>query len=122
MGTSYREASEKYKQKKKSTLTDGYDDAPHKKVKKKIKNRRSNHKHEYIPAIYNVIYKQIDGTEVSRQMCGRHCKICGRVEDIYFLWVNSDEGLKRFKQQYPEWVEITLPKEWDCFKDKNIPV
>jgi hypothetical protein len=55
-------------------------------------------------------------------MCGRHCKICGRVENIYFLWCNSDDKLKRFKENNPGWIEITLPREWDCFKDKNIPI
>ena len=121
MGSSWKESSEEYKNNKKKII-DGYEKTPHKKIKKKKKTKRSNHKHEYIPAIYNVIYKQIDGTEVPRQMCGQHCKICGRVENMYFLWYNTEDMLKKFKKNNPEWIELTLPREWDYFKDKNIPI
>lgn len=118
MGISYREASEKYKNDKKK-LIDGYNDVPYKKIKKdKKKNKRSKHKHEYIPAIYNISYKRIDGKLIRYQTCGRHCKICGRVENQYY----ADDRLNKFKEQNPNWIELTLPDEWDYFKDKNIPV
>ena len=122
MGSSYREASEKYKDDKKK-LIDGYNDALYKKIKKnKKKNKRSKHKHKYIPAIYNMSYKRIDGKLEHHQTCGQHCKICGRVKDMYYLWFNTDDRLNKFKKQNPDWIELTLPDGWDYFKDKNIPV
>lgn len=120
-GDSWKAMSEQYKLKKKS-LIDGDEEVSYKKKKKKKKNKRSNHKHEYIPAIYHLSYKRIDGGVTEHQTCGRHCKICGRVENMYFLWFNTDEKLKKFKEENPDCLELILPEDWDYFKNKYLPI
>jgi len=112
MGLSYKESSEEYKNNKKK-IVDGYEKAPYKKIKNK-KNKRSNHKHEYVPAIYKRDNENF-------QTCGKHCKICGRVQDMYFFWKTSEE-LESFKKNNPDYLEVILPVGWDYFKDKKIPV
>lgn len=117
MGISYRETSNEYKNKKKK-LIDGYEESPHKKKKKKKQNKRSKHKHEYVPAIYIRTYENGD----SYNFYGSHCKTCGRVKDMFCYWgAANEERLSKFKKENPEYVEIILPKDWDYFKNKNIP-
>lgn len=114
MGLTYHEASEKYKNDKKN-LVDGYKETPYKKKKVK-KNKRSDHKHEYIPAVY-----RLEGRPY--QTCGYHCKKCGRIEDLFFyFWFHNEEQIENFKKENPGWVEIILPSDWNYFKNKNIPV
>lgn len=123
MGCSYRGASEKYKNDKKK-LIDGYEKIPHKKSKKKKKNKRSKHKHEYIPAVYYNSYSGFNsnGKKTEYITCGSHCKHCGRVKNMTFMWFNSEDRIKKFKIENPDYIEITLPENWDYFKDKHIPV
>ena len=111
MVSSYREYSEKYKNDKKK-LIDGYEEVPYKKSKKnRKKNKRSNHKHEYIPALY---YKK------NEVFYGSHCKICGRIQNFCFFFYDVENKIKRFKKQYPNYVEVELPEDWNYFS-KNIP-
>lgn len=123
MGCSYREVSEKYKNDKKK-LIDGYEKTPHKKNKKKKKNKRSKHKHEYIPAIYYNSYSGFNsnGKKTKYITCGSHCKYCGRVKDMTFMWFNSEDRIKKFQIENPNYIEIILPENWDYFKDKCIPI
>ena len=120
MSTSYREASEEYKQKKKSTLTDGYDDMPHKKIKKKIKSKRSNHKHHYAPCVF---YMTNSDNSLLPQV-GFICDICGRPKDLLFFFSFSDQEKKvnKFKQEHPDYIEIILPKDFNFWKAKAIPL
>ncbi len=120
--SSYREASEEYKKKKQDHTFLGEKEISHKKKKKKKKNKRANHKHEYVSAIYNMSYKRVDGKVEKHQTCGAHCKICGRVQDMYFLWFNTDDKLEKFKKENPNYIELVLPEDWDYFKDKYLPV
>lgn len=92
-----------------------------KKKKKKKKNNRSKHKHCYIPAVYNMSYKTNTGKVQNHQGFGFHCKKCGRVKNMSFLWTSYSERFERFKKEYPDYIEITLPENWDYFKDKVIP-
>lgn len=96
----------------------------YKKKKQKKKNKRSKHKHEYIPGIYYSSYSGFNsnGKKQNYVMCGSHCKICGRVNNISFMWFNTADKVEHFKEEYPNYVEIVLPEGWNYFKDKNIPV
>ena len=121
MGTSYKEDSEKYKVKKKMPIIDE-DAEKYPKRKKKKKNKRANHKHNYIPAVYNMSYRTNLGNVKCHQTFGFHCDKCGRVENMYFMWSHHSERFERFKKEYPDYVEITLPEGWDYFRDKVIPI
>lgn len=92
--------------------------------KKKKKNKRSKHKHEYIPAIYHNSYSGFNsnGKKTEYTTCGAHCKHCGRVKDMRFLWVQEEQMIERFRKEYPDCKEIYLPDGWDYFKDKIIPL
>ena len=120
-GDSWKAMSEKYKIDKKK-LIDGYEDAPHTKKKKKKKNSRSNHKHKYVPAIYHMSYKRVDGKAEYHKTYGHHCEICGRVKDMYFLWFDAENKIKEFKKENPDCLELILPEDWDYFKDKYLPI
>ena len=120
MGSSYKEEVNKYKLEKNSPFDDC--GMPHMKKKKKT-NKRSKHKHEYIPAVYHHSYTGFNSDKKKEYtMCGSHCKHCGRIKDITFMWFNSEDRIERFKKEYPDYVEIHLPENWDCFRDKNVPV
>lgn len=118
----YKEASEAYKNEKKKPILNEDDYISSKKKKKKKKNKKSKHKHEYIPAIYNMSYKTNLGNIKYHQTFGFHCSKCGRVEDMYFMWSIPNERFDRFKKEYPNCIEITLPENWDYFKDKYVPI
>lgn len=92
--------------------------------KKQKKNKRSKHKHQYIPAVYHNSYSGFNsnGKKTEYVTCGSHCKECGRVKSMAFMWVNTEERVERFKKEFPDYVEIKLPDEWDYFKDKVVPV
>ncbi len=120
MGSSYREEVNEYKMKKNSPCEDR--GMPHVKKKHK-KNKKSNHKHKYIPAIYHMSYVGINSNEKHiHTTCGSHCAYCGRVSDMYFMWSREEERVQRFKEEYPNYVEVTLPEGWDYFKDKFVPI
>lgn len=123
MGLSYKESSEEYKNKKKEPLmNDG--EYHHKKKKKNKKNQKSKHKHIYIPAIYHNSYSGFNshGKKTDYITCGSHCKICGRVKDMTFMWFSPEDRIKKFKIENPNYIEITLPENWDYFKNKNVPI
>ena len=91
--------------------------------KKKKKNKRSKHKHEYIPGVYHLSYNGINSNKKHEHItCGHHCKHCGRVENMRFLWAQEEMLIRKFKDEHPDYVEIYLPDNWDYFKDKNIPI
>lgn len=119
--SSWRGRGETYKNSKREPIVDDNTQAPFSKKKKK-KNKKVDHKHEYIPGIYNMSYKTNTGEVKRHQTCGYHCKICGRVRDMRYLWFNTEEKIAQFKKEHPNYVEITPPQGWDYFKDKNVPV
>ena len=122
MSISWSEASNLYKKNKRERI-DGYEETSYKKKKHPHKTKRSKHKHEYIPAIYYLSFTNFNSNVKHEHVaCGRHCKYCGRVEDMHFVWLGGDTYFKKFKEKYPEYIEVTLPDEWDFFKHKNIPV
>ena len=121
MGSSYREEVNKYKNAKNAPFEDS--GMPHVKKKGK-KHKKSSHKHEYIPAIYHRVHvKSVTGERVSYDCYGFHCKHCGRVQDMHYIWgfCNGDR-VDRFRKEYPDYVEINLPDEWDWFKNSCVPI
>lgn len=118
---SWKGRGEAYKNTKRAPI----EDAPIPYVKKKKKeNKRSKHKHIYIPAIYHNSYSGFNsnGKKTEYITCGSHCKICGRVKNMRFMWFNSEDRIEQFKLDYPDYVEVYLPEEWDYFKNKSIPL
>ena len=96
----------------------------YRKKKQKKKTKRSKHKHEYVPGIYYNSYSGFNsnGKKTEYITCGSHCKHCGRVQNMMFMWFDAEEKAKRFKEQNLDYVEIHLPDEWNYFKDKCIPI
>lgn len=95
----------------------------HPKKKKKKKDKRANHKHEYVPAIYKHHYIDFKGKPRETEAYGDHCKICGRVRNYrYGSYSSTWNSIEHFKEEYPNYVVVELPDNWDCFKDKYIPV
>lgn len=120
-GKSWKKMSVDYKDSKQPDI----EEPETKYVKKKKKhNKRSKHKHSYIPAVYYNSYSGFssNGKKTEYITCGSHCKKCGRVKDMIFMWSNTQDRVEKFKKEYPEYVEVHLPDEWDYFKDKCVPV
>ena len=91
MGTSYKEENEQYKNAKRAPyIEDSRQHYPKKKVKKK--NKRSNHKHEYVKALFH-------GKGYVEWSLGEYCKHCGRIKDRKMIWKeeNLDYYLERYK-------------------------
>ena len=119
--SSWKGRGEAYKNAKRAPIIN--EEEKHPKKKKKKKNKRSEHKHEYIPAIYYYHYiSPHSGKKSVRVQCGTHCRKCGRIKGMLFMFVNMEDRIERFKKENPNYVEITLPDSWDYFKDKYIPV
>lgn len=120
MGSSYREEINKYKLNKNIPIEDS--GMPH--IKKKTKkHKKSSHKHEYIPAVYHNVYiKSIIYEKKIYDCYGFHCKYCGRVLDLYFTWDSLGNKIEDFKAEHPDYIDVTLPDNWDFFKDKSIPM
>lgn len=114
--SSYKEANKEYKYSKAIPLNDL--PIPYKKKKKKH-HKKSDHKHEYIAAIfYAKNSKSIIGSPVN---CGFVCKHCGRIEEVHFLWNRYLETIKQFELDHPDFIEIYLPENWNWFTNKYIP-
>lgn len=116
MPTDYKEELAKYKYDKAAPI----DDLPIiGKRKKKKQHKKSDHKHEYIAAIfYAKNSKSIIGSPVN---CGFVCKHCGRVEEVHFLWHRYLETIKQFELDHPDFIEIYLPENWNWFTNKYVP-
>ena len=95
MGLSYKEDSENYKNAKHAPyIEDDRQRYPKKKQKKKVK--RSDHKHQYIKALFH------DKSFIPWSL-GEYCSICGRINDRTMLW--NEITIQRYKEEYPV-VEI----------------
>ena len=123
MGSSYREEINKYKHKKRCASLDDAGVVPHKKKKHK-QHKKSSHKHKYIPAIYYNSYSGFNSNGKKQEYitCGSHCKICGRVSDMSFIWFNTEDRIEKFKKEHPDYIEMHLPENWDYFRDKYVPI
>lgn len=75
-----------------------------KRKKKKKSNKKSNHKHDYIKTFAHC--KEMGIIEIE------YCKICGKLYNIYFFNVEPTENDKI----------IDMPKEWNIWKDKYLPL
>lgn len=115
MGSSYKEEVNKYKFEKRQLAEDKPITAK-KKNKKKVK--RANHKHEYVPGIYYSSYVNFQGKVVPTINYGFHCKHCGRIDNLYYLWDKT--RVEDFKKQHPDYVEIQMPENWDYWKNKTV--
>ena len=121
--SSWQGMSEAYKNAKKEPILNEDDYISSKKKKKKKKAKRSEHKHEYIPGVYHLSYTNFNNDKkIEHITCGSHCKYCGRVKNMHFLWSHEEKRIKEFKEEYPNYIELTLPEGWDYFKNKNIPL
>lgn len=118
-GESWKKMSVNYKDSKQPDIEE-----PREKYlkKKQKKNNRSKHKHKYVPAVYHLNFNLNGDKKQEHITCGSHCKYCGRINDMKFIWSHEEEHIEQFKKQYPDYIEIILPQGWDCFKDKNIPI
>ena len=118
--SSYNEENAKYKYNKAIPL----DDLPIMgKTKKKKQHKKSNHKHKYIPAIYHRVHINAITNEKELYDCyGFHCKYCGRLENMWYIWSHNPEKIEEFKEKYPNYVEVTLPDTWCWFKNNYIPI
>lgn len=117
MASSYKEESVKYKNEKQKLAAD----VPMPYRKKKVKkNKKANHKHEYVPGIYYSSYINFQGKVVPTINYGFHCKHCGRIDNLYYLWGST--RLDEFKNKYPDYVEVQMPQNWDYWKNKNVPL
>ena len=116
---SYKKSNVEYRDSKQPHI----EKEPKHKKKVKKKNKRSKHKHEYIPAVYHLSYVNFNDNKKNEHItCGSHCKHCGRVKNMHFIWSHEEERIQKFKKEYPNYVELTLPEGWDWFRNKNIPL
>lgn len=118
---SWKGRGEAYKNAKRAP----FEDAPMPHVKKKKKDKKwKRHKHEYIPAIYHYTYIDYKNKKHDVTAYGSHCKYCGRILNmVNGWWVREEkEKIERFKEEYPNYQEITLPDSWEYLKDNLIPV
>ena len=119
-GESWKKMGVNYKDSKQPNIEEPRERHSKKKIKK---HKKSKHKHEYVPGVYHLSYIGINSNIKHEHItCGSHCKYCGRVNDMKFIWSHEEEYIEQFKKQYPDYIEIILPQGWDCFKDKNIPI
>ena len=118
---SWKGRGEAYKNAKRAPFEDA--GMPHVKKKKKTKKWK-RHKHEYVPAIYHYTYISDFGDKKKHNFTtyGSHCKYCGRIMDMSSGFWTTEEKIKQFKEEYPEYQEITLSDSWSYFKDNLIPV
>ena len=90
--------------------------------KKKKEKKWDKHKHEYIPAIYYQNWIGLNGEPHLAIKCGSHCKICGRVNGMMYMYSNREDRIERFKEENPNFIEVTLPDSWSYFKDSCVPL
>lgn len=94
-----------------------------KRQKKKKKVKRSNHKHDYIPAVFSYNYVRKDGKTCTFLSCGDYCTICGRIRNFCSRYsYYGYDSIEAFKLEYPDYVEIELPEGFNYFKNRYIPV
>ena len=94
-----------------------------KRQKKKKKTKRSNHKHDYIPAVFSYNYVRKDGRICTFLSCGDYCAICGRIRNFCSQYsYYGHDSIETFKLEYPDYVEIELPEGFNYFKNRYIPV
>lgn len=71
----------------------------YKKKKKKKKIKKSDHKHIYVPCMYNtseyVVYR--NGEKTPMLYYGTYCEICGRIGDITYNTNKLTEKLPIYK-------------------------
>lgn len=103
MGLSYNEETAKYKYNKAIPL----DDLPIiGKVKKRKQHKKSDHKHEYIPAIIYDTQHTFGAVNY-----GFICKHCGRIDNLYFGWGHYLDKIKQFEEEHPDFIEVELPHD-----------
>ena len=117
MVSTYKEECVKHKNEKQQLAAD----VPMPHIKKKVKkNKKANHKHEYIPGIYISCYTDYTGTVKDTYNYGFHCEHCGRIQNLYFMW--GSDKVTKFKEEHPDCVQIKMPDNWDYWKNMYVPL
>ena len=113
-GESWKKMSVDYKDSKQPDIED---EEWHSWIKKKpkVKPKKSDHKHEYVPGLFV-------SSKYNHMMTGYYCKVCGRIKDIHFMWSKDDVMVYDFIANHPDAEKISLPDDWDPLKDKYISI
>lgn len=102
---------------------DFYDDiAPYRKKAKHKPKKKVDHKHNFMPCVYNITHKYgelVDGNRYVpsiKPTIGTYCDICGKIGDVLFL--NLPISKMKWKFDVNRWIEeISCEKE---LKNKKV--
>ena len=118
MVSSYREEVNKYKFEKQQKA----EDKPIPRKKKKVKKtKKADHKHVYVPALFQTSYTNWKQETRIVWNYGFYCEKCGRIQDISFTW-GDNKILDKFRKEHPDYRVCILKEDFDIWKDKFVPL